>query len=63
MKTENESWPNSKMALSDICELSSILNVDDQEKIDLERKKIALNSSIKQQEGRVTFAMFENMAL
>ena len=42
------------MALSGVCELSSILRTDDLEKEELQRKKVAIDLAIKQQEGRVS---------
>ena len=41
------------MDLNDICELNSILQVDDEEKTSLGRKKLTLQAAIKQQEERV----------
>ena len=41
------------MTLNDIYELSGILQGDDEERNELERKKITLNSTIRQQEGRL----------
>jgi chromosome segregation ATPase len=41
------------MALNGVCELSSLLRVDDIEKTELIRKKNSLELAIKQQEGRV----------
>jgi len=43
-----------KMALQDICELNSILNVEDEEKIQLTKQKEKITSAINQQERRVS---------
>ena len=42
------------MAMKDLFELSSVLQGDDHEKNELERKKVLLTSAIKQQEDRVS---------
>jgi hypothetical protein len=42
------------MALHGVCELSSLLRVDDLERSELQRKKAALDVAVKQQEGRVS---------
>ncbi len=42
------------MALQDICELNSILNVEDEEKIQLTKLKEKITSTINQQERRVS---------
>lgn len=41
------------MSVQDICELSSILQGDDNERMQFERKEILLNSAIAHQEQRV----------
>ena len=41
------------MSIEDICELSSLLESDDREKTDLQRKNVTLLGSIKQQESRL----------
>jgi hypothetical protein len=46
------------MALSGVCELSSLLRVDDIERTELVRRKNSLELAIKQQEGRVRIRCF-----
>ena len=43
------------MALSDVQELSSLLRTEDLEKSELNRKKLAIDLAIKQQEGRLCY--------
>ena len=46
------------MALQDICELNSILNVEDEEKIQLTKLKEKISSTINQQERRVSWPIY-----
>jgi hypothetical protein len=46
------------MSLKEICELGSILQCDDREKIEIEKKIISLTVAIKHQEGRVSYFIF-----
>mgnify|MGYP003711084873 CR=1 FL=1 len=41
------------MSLNGVCELSSLLRVDDSERSNLSHQKMLLELAIKQQEGRV----------
>ena len=47
------------MSLNGVCELSSLLRVDDSERSNLSRQKMLLELAIKQQEGRVRIVQEE----
>ena len=47
------------MSIQEICELSSILESDDREKAELQKKNLTILGSIKQQESRLQHELDE----
>lgn len=51
------------MELNEVCELNSILQVDDKEKSELERSKLTIQSALIQQEGRFNRELDEHSSI